>query len=161
MATNAVKERLVSGASFLPSVPWKIDPEQARLATDGFYLMEVFSAIALASLDTGFFERLTGPKYNPDRRKIFRTDDWVRVAEAAAQESHALGCEELAEWCRGTRGIAHCCACWARFIGGCARAKNPFFLETYSLDTWFCQQTPRCVNTWLFPLGNIRWRWTT
>jgi len=43
------------------------DPEQARLATKGMYLMEVFPALALPSLDSGFFGRLAGPKY--DRRK--------------------------------------------------------------------------------------------
>jgi predicted RNase H-like nuclease len=75
------------------------DPEQARVAANGLYLIEVFPALALASLDAGFFGRLAGPRYNPDRRKTFRTDDWVRVAEAAAQESHALDCEELAGWC--------------------------------------------------------------
>ena len=59
------------------------DPEQARLATKGLYLMEVFPALALPSLNSGFFGRLAGPKYNPDRRKTFRKDDWGRVAEAA------------------------------------------------------------------------------
>jgi predicted RNase H-like nuclease len=85
---------------FLAALGAVEDPEQARVAANGLYLMEVFPALALASLDAGFFGRLAGPRYNPDRRKTFRTDDWVRVAEAAAQESHALGCEELAGWCR-------------------------------------------------------------
>jgi len=78
------------------------DPERARAAAEGLYLMEVFPALALASLGAGFFGRLGGPRYNPDRRKTFRTADWVRVAEAAAEESIALGCKELAGWCRDT-----------------------------------------------------------
>ncbi len=82
------------------------DPEKARVATGGLYLMEVFPALALASLGVEFFGRLRGPRYNPDRWKTFRADDWVRVAEAAAQESQALGCEELARWCRDTGRIA-------------------------------------------------------
>ncbi len=90
---------------FLTALGAVEDPEQARLATNGLYLMEVFPALALASLGSGFFGRLAGPKYNPDRRKTFRTDDWVRVAEAAAQESHALGCEEMAGWCRNAGRI--------------------------------------------------------
>jgi predicted RNase H-like nuclease len=45
--------------------------QQARVAADGFFLMEVFPALALASLDTGFFGRLSAPKYNPNRRKTF------------------------------------------------------------------------------------------
>ena len=85
---------------FLTALGALQDPEQARLATDGLYLMEVFPALALASLGFEFFGRLAGPKYNPDRRKTFRTDDWTRVAEVAAQEFQALSCEEMAGWCR-------------------------------------------------------------
>lgn len=80
------------------------DPMRARMAADGCYLIEVFPALALASLDPGFFGRLRGPKYNPDR-KTFRADDWVRVARAAAREADALGCEELAIWCRDAADI--------------------------------------------------------
>jgi predicted RNase H-like nuclease len=80
------------------------DPEMARAATQGTYLIEVFPALALASL--GFFGRRHGPRYNPDRKKTFRAGDWVRVAEAAAQESLALGGEELASWCRAAVSIA-------------------------------------------------------
>jgi predicted RNase H-like nuclease len=90
---------------FLTALEAVEDPERARIAVDGLYLMEVFPALALASLGAGFFGRLAGPKYNPDRRKTFRTDDWVRVAEAAMQEANALGCEELAGWCRDTGEI--------------------------------------------------------
>jgi len=86
---------------FLTALGAVEDPEGARAAVDGLYLMEVFPALALASMGAGFFGRLSGPRYNPDRRKIFRTADWVRVSEAAALEGAALGCEELAGWCRG------------------------------------------------------------
>src|SRR5665213_181094 len=85
---------------FLTALRAEESPEQARLATNGLYLMEVFPALALASLDTRFFGRLSAPKYNPDRRKTFCLADWVRVAEVAARESQMLGCDELAEWCR-------------------------------------------------------------
>jgi predicted RNase H-like nuclease len=76
------------------------NPEEARLATHGLYLMEVFPALALASLSDEFFGRLNGPRYNPGRRKTFRATDWSRVAEAAAQEADKFKCEELANWCR-------------------------------------------------------------
>ena len=85
---------------FLTALGAKESPERARVAADGLYLMEVFPALALASLGTGFFGRLSAPRYNPDRRKTFLMADWVRVTEAAARESQMLGCEELAEWCR-------------------------------------------------------------
>jgi predicted RNase H-like nuclease len=91
---------------FLTALEAVEDPEQARTAADGLYLMEVFPALALASLGAGFFGRLGGPRYNPGRRKTFRTRDWIRVAEAAEQESRALGCKELAGWCRDAGRIA-------------------------------------------------------
>jgi predicted RNase H-like nuclease len=85
---------------FLTALGAEESPEQARTATNGLYLMEVFPALALASLDNGFFGRMSAPKYNPDRKKTFVMADWVRVAEAAARGAHMLGCKELAEWCR-------------------------------------------------------------
>jgi predicted RNase H-like nuclease len=91
---------------FLTALGAVEDPERARAAVDGLYLMEVFPALALASLGAGFFGRLSGPRYNPDRRKTFRTEDWYRVAETAALEAVTLGCEELAEWCRDIGGVA-------------------------------------------------------
>ncbi len=39
------------------------NPEEARLATQGLYLMEVFPALALASFSDEFFGRLNGPRY--------------------------------------------------------------------------------------------------
>lgn len=84
---------------FLAALEAIQNPELARVANEGLYLMEVFPALALASLGTGFFRRLGGPRYNPDRRKTFCAVDWVRVAKAAAHEADKLGCEELARWC--------------------------------------------------------------
>jgi predicted RNase H-like nuclease len=85
---------------FLAALAALEDPEQARTATDGLYLMEVFPALALTSLDEAFFGRKCGPRYNPARRKTFRDADWTRVASSAATEASTLGCGELAEWCR-------------------------------------------------------------
>jgi predicted RNase H-like nuclease len=82
-------------------------PEQARTATTGLYLMEVFPALALASLDNGFFGRMNAPRYNPDRKKTFLMADWVRVAEAAARKANELGCAELSEWCCTAGRTAH------------------------------------------------------
>jgi predicted RNase H-like nuclease len=84
---------------FLTTLGAEESPERARIAADGLYVIEVFPALALASLDARFLGRLKAPRYNPDRRKTFQMGDWVRVAEAAARVSHALGCKELAEWC--------------------------------------------------------------
>ena len=85
---------------FLTALGAEESPEQARAAVNGLHLIEVFPALALASLDSGFFGRLRAPRYNPDRKKTFCPADWVRVAEVAARESDMMGCKEPAEWCR-------------------------------------------------------------
>ena len=81
------------------------DPEAARAASGGLFLIEVFPALALASLCPEFFGRLAAPRYNPARRKTFKLADWARVAEAAAVEADGLSCRELAVWCRGTGAL--------------------------------------------------------
>ncbi len=90
---------------FLAALGATEDPEAARVAGAGLYLMEVFPALALASLSEDFFGRLAGPRYNPARRKTFRMEDWRRVANAAAREAERFGCAEVAEWCRVIRTI--------------------------------------------------------
>ncbi len=87
---------------FLGALGAMEDPERARTATQGLFLVEVFPALALASLDPGFFGRLAAPRYNPDRRKTFRAGDWARVAAVAARHFRALGCIEAAAWCDDT-----------------------------------------------------------
>ena len=91
---------------FLKELGAEENPERARIAASGLYLMEVFPALALTSLEPRFFGRLRGPRYNPDRKKTFLIADWGRVAEAAGREAHALGCDEVAEWCRTAQRIA-------------------------------------------------------
>jgi predicted RNase H-like nuclease len=81
------------------------NPEMARTAARGLFLMEVFPALALPSMDPDFFGRLSAPKYNPNRKGTFRLVDWVRVAEIAAQEATLFGCRELAHWCRSAGAI--------------------------------------------------------
>lgn len=61
---------------FLPHLGAVEDPERARAADRGLHLMEVFPALALASLKPAFFGLRKGPRYNPARRKTFRMGDW-------------------------------------------------------------------------------------
>jgi predicted RNase H-like nuclease len=97
------------------------NPEEARLAKHGLYLTEVFPALALASLSDEFFGRLSGPRYNPGRKKTFRANDWTRVAEAAAQEANNYSCDELANWCRD-----------------CAKIESPAKADQDKLDSALC-----------------------
>lgn len=57
---------------FLSTLGASEAPEEARTAVTGLYLVEVFPALALPSLDPAFFGRLAGPRYNPARRKTFQ-----------------------------------------------------------------------------------------
>ena len=74
-------------------------PEEARSAKTGLHLIEVFPALALASLDPQFFNRLAAPRYNPARRKTFKIGDWQRVARVAAGHFQAFGTDEATAWC--------------------------------------------------------------
>jgi predicted RNase H-like nuclease len=91
---------------FLRAVGAVEDPEQARKATAGTFLMEVFPALALPSIDESFAVRLGAPKYNPGNRRQYKPTDWRRVVNAVAAEAEGLGCPELAAWCREAGELA-------------------------------------------------------
>ncbi|WP_306752409.1 DUF429 domain-containing protein [Paracoccus actinidiae] len=86
--------------SFLSSLAAREAPEEARTATSGLYVMEVFPALALPSLAPEFFGRLAAPRYNPSRRKTFKHADWQKVAAAATQQFDGFGFAAPAAWCR-------------------------------------------------------------
>jgi predicted RNase H-like nuclease len=86
--------------SFLAALSAIEDPVAARAATSGRYLMEVFPALALPSLDPSFFARMGAPKYNPAVRRRFRPDDWRRVCATAARSFDGWGVAAAAAWCR-------------------------------------------------------------
>jgi predicted RNase H-like nuclease len=83
---------------FLTDLGATEDPECARVADVGRYVMEVFPALALPAFHEDFCGRLRAPRYNPARR-TFRKDDWLRVIAVVAGESENLGCSVAAEWC--------------------------------------------------------------
>jgi predicted RNase H-like nuclease len=82
------------------------DPEMARTAAQGIHLIEVFPALALASLEPAFFGLRKGPRYNPDRRNTFRMEDWRAVVETAMREATNLGCTPLVSWIEEMRATA-------------------------------------------------------
>jgi predicted RNase H-like nuclease len=83
---------------FLETLAATENPEDARASVRGLHLMEVFPALALASLEARFFGRLMGPRYNPGRRKTFQLEDWRAVVAAAQAEANRFGCEGLVAW---------------------------------------------------------------
>jgi predicted RNase H-like nuclease len=74
------------------------DPEASRTASAGLYLMEVFPALALPSLEPGFDGRLRGPRYNPARRKTFALASWRAVIASVRRQAIQAGIAELADW---------------------------------------------------------------
>jgi predicted RNase H-like nuclease len=74
-------------------------PERARTEKVGLFILEVFPALALASMNPKFFGRLAGPRYNPNRRRTFSMESWVAVAETACSVARRLNYEPVADWC--------------------------------------------------------------
>lgn len=75
------------------------DPELARTASSGIFLIEVFPALALASVESAFCSRLAAPKYNPANRKRFKINDWLSVTEAVRRFGMSNSLRHLDEWC--------------------------------------------------------------
>jgi len=81
------------------------DPEGARMADAGLYVMEVFPALALAAFSDALCGRLRGARYNPSRRKSFRRDDWDKVVAVVAADALAVGCGDFDTWCTTVKEI--------------------------------------------------------
>ncbi len=75
------------------------NPEQARHATDGTYVMEVFPALALAGINADYCVRLGGPRYNPARRKTFEISHWKSVVNLVTDFGARLDVHDLKKWC--------------------------------------------------------------
>ena len=83
---------------FLEALGARQEPEEARSASSGRHILEVFPAMALTALDPSFYGRLQGPRYNPERRKTFKPAHWRAVLGVVADEAKRLGCEAAADW---------------------------------------------------------------
>ena len=76
------------------------DPESAATAPEGLFVMEVYPALALLSLDPAFVAASgRRPCYNPANRRRFRLDDWRAVCAAVASDARRLSLDELAGFC--------------------------------------------------------------
>jgi len=92
--------------SFLSALGAIEDPEAARTAAAGLYLMETYPAAALPTLAASSFGYLRALKYNPKPRSKFKLDDWVTVATAAQAEAASMECSHAAAWCAAASEIA-------------------------------------------------------
>lgn len=82
------------------------DPEAARVAPHGLYIMEVFPALALAGLNSAFCDRLKGPRYNPERRKTFNIAHWHDVVETIRRFGILAAIEQIEDWCDIARSLS-------------------------------------------------------
>ena len=76
------------------------DPNRARTAKTGLFLIEVFPALALPTMVPDCNARKAALRYNP-ARKTFRLDDWGRVVDAV--DTTGTDVRGLKEWCREYR----------------------------------------------------------
>ena len=84
--------------SFLSDLDATQDPIEARTATAGHFLIEVFPALALPAFEDAFSQRLLAPKYNPQNRKKFRLEDWRSVTRVVQTTAQGFGVTGLASW---------------------------------------------------------------
>ncbi|WP_244631116.1 DUF429 domain-containing protein [Aureimonas sp. ME7] len=83
---------------FLKKLQAVEDPEAARAAASGRFLIEVFPALAVASFESAFFGRLLGPRYNPARKQTFRRSDWDAMVVTATNYARTHGINGMADW---------------------------------------------------------------
>ncbi|MBB2670941.1 UNVERIFIED_ORG: putative RNase H-like nuclease [Rhizobium esperanzae] len=75
------------------------DPEAARAASSGLFLIEVFPALALVAIESAYCQRYGAPKYNPANRKMFRLEHWHSVAETIRTFGSLKTLDQLELWC--------------------------------------------------------------
>lgn len=80
---------------FLDRVGARENPAAAREATHGLFLIEVFPALALASIIPAIWKRGRAAKYNPGQRKTFVHADWGLVTEGIASLAQQWGIEPI------------------------------------------------------------------
>ncbi len=82
---------------FLKQLAAREVPEEARSATSGRHLIEVFPALALPGMEPTFYRRKGAPRYNPGR-PTFKGSHWRSVLRVAADEASRSGCQQIVEW---------------------------------------------------------------
>jgi len=73
------------------------NPAEARSASDGLHLIEVFPALALPSLEPRIWKRKYRAAYSPSK-KNFSPEDWRMVAKTVQRHAKRLKIAPLAKW---------------------------------------------------------------
>jgi predicted RNase H-like nuclease len=80
---------------FLDRVGARENPTAAREASHGLFLIEVFPALALASIIPTIWHRRRAAKYNPGQRKTFVHADWGLVTDGIASLAQQWGVQPI------------------------------------------------------------------
>ena len=91
---------------FLDRLGASQDPAAARTATGGLYLLEVFPALALPTMQPEILKRGKAAFYNPSRKKTFTLADWRLVVDAVRQRAEQRHLPRLAAWARRQADLA-------------------------------------------------------
>jgi predicted RNase H-like nuclease len=83
--------------SFLQELGAIEDPERTRTAEAGLFILEVFPALALRSMNPDFLQ--SPPRYNPKQQRTFRLQHWRAAAKAVGLVCQGFGLGEVAQWC--------------------------------------------------------------
>jgi len=98
---NRSKEAMFGDAApiwkFIERIGATQNPAEARSASDGLHLIEVFPALALPSLELQIWERKRKAAYNPSK-KNFSPEDWRMVAKTVQRHAKQLKIAPLAKW---------------------------------------------------------------
>jgi predicted RNase H-like nuclease len=95
--------------SFLSELNATQDPINARTASAGHFLIEVFPALALPSFKDDFSRRLGAPKYNPQNHKKFRLEDWRSVTRIVQTTAHVFKVSGLVDWSASMHALTQPC----------------------------------------------------
>lgn len=83
--------------NFLSKLDALQDPIATQSSSEGDFLIEVFPALALPSLNPRFAKRMSAPKYNPSNRRKFRQEDWRAVVSTVTKIASDLSLTGLAD----------------------------------------------------------------
>lgn len=83
---------------FLARLQLSLAPNEARQSNNGCYAIEVFPALAMATIAHQTWERRRAAKYNPSRKKTFNLEDWGLVCRSARQWAADRELVQVAHW---------------------------------------------------------------